>query len=37
LRLTQVEGNDAAVIARLGILEARVTDLERKINFPPPQ
>ena len=33
-RLTQLEGNEAAVIARLGTLEARVTDLERKINFP---
>jgi hypothetical protein len=33
-RLAQVEGNEGAVVARLGTLEARVTDLERKINFP---
>lgn len=36
-RLTQLEGNEAAVVARLGTLEARVTDLERKINFPAQQ
>ena len=34
-RLSQVEGNESAVIARLGTLENRVTDLERKM-IPPP-
>ena len=33
-RLAQVEASDAAIVKRLGVLEARVTDLERKINFP---
>jgi hypothetical protein len=29
-----VEGNQATVIARIGTLEARLTELERKVNFP---
>ena len=33
-RLTQGEVTDAAITKRLGTLEARVTELERKINFP---
>jgi hypothetical protein len=33
-RVTQVEGNQAALIARVGTLEARVTELERRVKFP---
>jgi hypothetical protein len=33
-RLGQLEGTDAAVNARLSTLEARVTDLERRVHFP---
>jgi hypothetical protein len=33
-RLSQVEGSESAMVARLGTLEARVLDLERKVNFP---
>jgi Mg2+ and Co2+ transporter CorA len=38
-RLTQPEGNQGAIIARIGVLEDRMLELERKINFPqqPPQ
>jgi hypothetical protein len=33
-RLAQAEGNDVAIVNRPGALEGRVTDLERKVNFP---
>jgi len=33
-RVSQLETNESAVVARLGTLEARVLDLERKVNFP---
>ena len=38
-RLAQPEGNQGAIIARIGVLEDRMLELERKINFPqqPPQ
>lgn len=38
-RFAQLEGNQAALITRIGVLEDRMMELERKINFPnqPPQ
>lgn len=38
-RVAQLEGNQSALIARIGTLEDRMMELERKINFPnqPPQ
>jgi hypothetical protein len=33
-RVAQLEGNQGAVIARIGTLENRMLDLERKLNFP---
>jgi hypothetical protein len=33
-RVTQLEGNQAALITRLGVLEDRMLELERKVNFP---
>jgi hypothetical protein len=33
-RLVQLEGNQGALIARIGTLEDRMTDLERKVTFP---
>jgi hypothetical protein len=33
-RLAQLEGNQSALITRMGVLEDRMTDLERKVNFP---
>jgi ElaB/YqjD/DUF883 family membrane-anchored ribosome-binding protein len=33
-RVTQIEGNQATLIARVGTLEQRITELEKKINFP---
>lgn len=33
-RVAQLEGNQGAIITRIGVLEDRMTDLERKINFP---
>jgi len=33
-RSNQLEGNQAALIVRIGTLESRVTELERKLNFP---
>jgi DNA repair exonuclease SbcCD ATPase subunit len=33
-RVAQLEGNQGALINRTGTLEDRVTDLERKVNFP---
>jgi DNA anti-recombination protein RmuC len=34
-RLTQVEGNTTAVIARLATLETRITEVEKRLNMPP--
>jgi hypothetical protein len=38
-RVAQLEGNQGAIITRIGVLEDRMTDLERKVHFPqhPPQ
>jgi hypothetical protein len=37
-RVGQLEGNQASLIARVGTLEDRLTDLERRIiSQPPPQ
>jgi hypothetical protein len=38
-RVTQLEGNQGAIITRIGVLEDRMLELERKVNFPhhPPQ
>ena len=33
-RLAQLEGNQGALITRIGTLEDRVTELERKVIFP---
>jgi hypothetical protein len=33
-RLSQLEGNQGALITRIGTLEDRMTDLERKVTFP---
>jgi hypothetical protein len=33
-RLAQLEGNQGALITRIGVLEDRMLELERKINFP---
>ena len=33
-RVAQLEGNQGALITRIGVLEDRMLDLERKINFP---
>jgi len=33
-RVTQLEGNQAALITRIGVREDRMLELERKINFP---
>ena len=33
-RLAQLEENQAALISRLGILEDRMAELERKLSFP---
>lgn len=33
-RVTQLEFNEAALIARVGTLEDRLLTLERKVNFP---
>jgi hypothetical protein len=33
-RVSQLEGNQGAIITRIGTLEDRMTDLERKVNFP---
>ena len=33
-RVTQLEGNQGALITRIGILEDRMLQLERKVNFP---
>jgi hypothetical protein len=33
-RVTQLEGNQAALITRIGVLEDRMLELERKVNFP---
>ena len=33
-RVAQLEGNQGALITRIGTLEDRVTDLERKVIFP---
>jgi hypothetical protein len=34
IRATQLEANQAALIARISTLEARLTDLEKRLNFP---
>ena len=34
-RVSQVEGNQASLITRVGTLEDRITDLERRIISPP--
>jgi outer membrane protein TolC len=34
-RVAQLEGNQGALITRIGVLEDRMLQLERKINFPP--
>ena len=34
-RLSQVEGNTTAVIARLATLETRITEVEKRLNMPP--
>jgi hypothetical protein len=34
IRAAQLEANQAALIARISTLEARLTDLEKRINFP---
>jgi hypothetical protein len=33
-RVAQLEGNQGALITRIGVLEDRMTQLERKVNFP---
>lgn len=33
-RVTQLEGNQGALITRIGVLEDRMLKLERKVNFP---
>ena len=33
-RVTQLEGNQGALITRIGVLEDRMLELERKVNFP---
>jgi hypothetical protein len=33
-RVAQLEGNQGALITRIGVLEDRMLELERKINFP---
>ena len=35
-RVSQLEGNQASLITRVGTLEDRMTDLERRIITPPP-
>ena len=35
-RVSQVEANQASLITRVGTLEDRITDLERRIITPPP-
>jgi hypothetical protein len=37
--VAQLEGNQGALITRIGVLEDRMLELERKISFPqhPPQ
>jgi hypothetical protein len=34
-RLSQVEGNTTAVIARLATLESRIIEVEKRLNMPP--
>jgi|SRR5215469_227646 len=34
LRAVQLEANQAAVMARISALEARLTELEKRLNFP---
>ena len=36
IRATQLEANQAALIDRISTLEARLTDLEKRLNFPQP-
>ena len=38
-RVVQLEGNQGALITRIGVLEDRMREIERKVNFPqqPPQ
>jgi len=38
-RVAQLEGNQGAIITRIGVLEDRMLEIERKVNFPhqPPQ
>jgi hypothetical protein len=38
-RVLQLEGNQGVLITRVGVLEDRVLELKRKVNFPghPPQ
>jgi hypothetical protein len=33
-RVAQLEGNQGALITRIGVLEDRMLELERKVNFP---
>jgi hypothetical protein len=33
-RVAQLEGNQGALITRVGVLEDRILELERKVNFP---
>ena len=34
LRVSQLEGNQRALISRIGTLEDRMTDIERRVKFP---
>jgi len=36
-RVLEVEGNEAVLRSRLATLETRVTDIEGRLNIPPPQ
>ena len=33
-RVAQLEGNQCAIITRIGVLEDRMLEIERKVNFP---
>ncbi len=37
VRLAEVESESAALRKRLGVVESRVTDLEKRLNMPPEQ
>jgi gas vesicle protein len=36
-RMVQIEGNSAAFLNRIGALENRILEIEKRLNMPPPQ